>query len=247
MITALIVESDKEATNILETLLSDNCPQVSICGKTNTYKDAFNKIGELNPDLVFLEVDNTQHEGLDFFIPYFPSTFEVIVTSKTEKYAIHALNCCASGYLLKPIKKNKLIKSVNYASQRIRSKNGRQLNRSTVSFHNNGNIQEEVIGIPTIEGYEFVSVKNIITCEGMQKCTRIITTEKTDIISSYNLGRFKDLLEQFGFYSPHKSHLVNLNKIRKYHKEGNILMNNGIWVPVAKRRKKDFLNRIKHI
>ena len=247
MIATLIIESDKHATNELETLLSDNCPQISICGKTEIYKDALNCIEELNPDLVFLEVDDPQHEGLDFFNLYFPSTFEVIVTSKTERYAIHALNCCASGYLLKPIQKKKLIKSVNYASQRIKSKKGRQLNHSTVYFHNNGNMQEEVIGIPTIEGYEFVSARNIIRCEGMQKCTRVITTEKTDIISSYNLGRFRNLLEPFGFYSPHKSHLINLNKVRKYHKEGNILMLNGTWVPVAKRKKKDFLNQIQHI
>ena len=49
-------------------------------------------------------------------------------------------------------------------------------------------------------------------------------------------------LKPHGFYSPHKSHLINLNLISKYHKEGNILMNNGTWVPVSIRKKKDFLN-----
>ena len=247
MINTLIVDKDRDATGILATLLSNNCPQISICGKTETYLDALDSIEELNPDLVFLEIDNPQHDELDVFNHYFPSSFELIVTSKTEKCAMCALNYYASGYLLKPIKKNKLIKSVDYVSQRIRSKNGRQFNSSTVYLSGNKNIQDEVIGIPTIDGYEFVSVENIIRCEGMQKYTRIVTTEKTDIISSYNLGKFRNLLEQFEFYSPHKSHLINLKKVRKYHKEGNILMTNDTWVPVAKRRKKDFLNRIQHI
>jgi len=247
MINTLIVDSDEEAVGQLVTLLSDNCPQISVCGKCGNYFDALDSIEEFNPDLLFLEIDSPSHDELEVYNHYFPSTFELIITSKTEKYAMCALNCCASGYLLKPIKKEELIKSVDHVSQRIRSKKGRQLNSSTVYFSENSNIQDEVIGIPTIDGYEFVSVRNIIRCEGMQKYTRIITTEKNDIISSYNLGKFRELLEQFGFYSPHKSHLINLNQVRKYLKEGNILMFNGSWVPVAKRRKKDFLNRIQHI
>jgi two-component system LytT family response regulator len=81
----------------------------------------------------------------------------------------------------------------------------------------------------------------------LQKCTRVITRDKTDIVSSYNLGEFRKMLEPYGFYSPHKSHLINLNYIRKYHKEGNILMVNHSYVPVAKRKKKEFLNQVKHI
>ena len=247
MISALIVDSNSTASNKLESMLSKYCPQISISETVNNYKDAFNSIELFHPELVFLEVDLTLHQGLEVFNIYFPSSFEVIVLSKTDRYAIHALNRCVSGYLLKPIRKSKLINSVNYACQRISHKKSQLINHS---FHNKLNIEnthEEVIGIPTIEGYEFIPIKDIIRCEGMLKCTRVITTEKTDMISSYNLGEFKKHLDQYGFYSPHKSHLINLKMVRKYHKEGNILMLNGSWVPVAKRRKKDFLNHIQHI
>ncbi len=247
MISTLIVDKDKDATDTLKTLLSDNCPHISICGKTETYKDALDSIKELNPDLVFLGIDSMQQNCQEIFDIFYPIHFEIIITSTLDKFAISALNCGASGYLLKPIQKDELLTIIHNTSQRIRD-NRRGLNYFfKKSYQNNGNVLEELIGIPTIEGYEFVPVRNIIRCEGMQKCTRIITVDKTDMISSYNIGKFKKLLDQYGFYSPHKSHLINLNMVRKYHKEGSIFMLNGSWIPVAKRRKKDFLYLMKYI
>jgi two-component system LytT family response regulator len=231
----------------LEELLSTNCPQIEVNGKTTTYKEASVFIAEKSPDLVFLEVDKSHYFGLEIFNLQFPSSFEVIIMSETKEFALQALNCCASGYLLKPIKKEKLIKSVHYAVVRIKSKQTAQSLQSFKFFSRTDKPSEEIIGIPTIEGYEFVPVNDIIRCEGMQKCTRIVTKDRTDLISSYNLGEFRKSLEQFGFFSPHKSHLINLNLVRKYHKEGNILMFNGSWVPVSKRRKKEFLDIINHI
>ncbi len=247
MISTLIVESDKHATSVLETLLADNCPQISIYGRSRTYKNALECIEELKPDLVFLDLDIPQINNQGAIHVFYPFNFELIVTTKTEKYAKDALNCCASGYLLKPIQKDEIVIAVHNASRRISDRKRIGLSNSNTYKLGNAHVSEEVIGIPTTEGYEFVPVKNIVRCEGMQKCTRIIITNKPDLVSSYNLGKFRKMLDQFGFYSPHKSHLINLGMVRKYHKEGNIFMLNGSWVPVAKRRKKDFLNRMQHI
>lgn len=107
-------------------------------------------------------------------------------------------------------------------------------------------IQDELIGIPTMEGYEFITVKSIIRCEGLKKCTRVIICERSNIISSYNLGEFKKMLEPLGFFLPHRSYLINLSLIKKYHKEGTITMYDGFPIPLARRRKEDFLRMIKN-
>lgn len=107
--------------------------------------------------------------------------------------------------------------------------------------------KERVVGIPTIDGYEFLFPNEIIRCEGLQKCTRILTSTKTDIISSYNIGEFKKLLESFHFYAPHKSHLINLAYVKKYKREGIIILRDNTQIPVSKRRKGDFLEMIHHL
>ena len=80
----------------------------------------------------------------------------------------------------------------------------------------------------------------------MQKCTRIITTTKTDIISSYNIGEFKKLLEPYGFFVTHKSHLINLTFVKHYRREGTIILKDNSSVPVSKRRKAIFLKQVIH-
>ena len=102
-------------------------------------------------------------------------------------------------------------------------------------------LPENIIGIPTIEGYDFISIQDIIRCEGYQRCTRIVTNQRSDIVSSYHIGFFKKRLENCGFYSTHKSHFINLHHIRKYLKEGSILMSDGTYVPLSKRRKTNFM------
>lgn len=246
MIETLIIENDIQSVCTLETLLSDNCPHISVCDKTSSYGNALEKLEKLYPDLVFLDIDVKEHDIRYVFDIFKPFNSEIIITSNTDEHAVAALSNGVSGYLLKPIKKSELIKAVKNASKRIRDKR-KQKTYDSADIKNSDDLSKEVIGIPTTEGYEFVNVRDIVRCEGMQKCTRIITIEKSDLISSYNLGEFRKLLNPFGFYSPHKSHLINLNMIRRYHKEGNLLMVNGSWVPVAKRRKKDFLKRIQHI
>ncbi len=106
---------------------------------------------------------------------------------------------------------------------------------------------DKLIGIPTLEGFDFIAVKEIIRCEGLQKCTRIVTTSKTDIISSYNIGEFRKLLEPYFFFSPHKSHLINLAFLKKYKREGTIMLRDNACIPVSKRKKSEFLELVIHL
>jgi len=248
MVSTLLIDNDKKAANNLEQLLKRHCPQISICAISHSFDNAVSIIEKEKPQVVFAEVELYSGNSLKLLALLNNFRFEVIALSKKRIYALQAMNCCAIGYLLKPINKGKLINSVKHAKRRIIEK-GQLFNvKKTEDFYNpTDQKNKDVIGIPTIEGFEFIRISEIIRCQGMQKCTRVITTEKADIISSYNLGQFRKKLEPMGFYSPHKSHLINLNLIRKYHKEGNILMANGSWVPVATRKKKDFIDHIKRI
>lgn len=52
------------------------------------------------------------------------------------------------------------------------------------------------------------------------------------------------MLENYGFYSTHKSHLVNQKRITRYLKEGTIVMSDGAEVPVARRKKEEFVEQV---
>ena len=103
-----------------------------------------------------------------------------------------------------------------------------------------------LIGIPSIEGMEFLKVDEIIRCEGLQRLTKVYTGSGA-IISSYNIGEFSRMLCSHGFFLPHKSHLINLQYLRSYHQEGSITLRDGAHVPLARRRKDAFFERVRHL
>jgi len=87
-------------------------------------------------------------------------------------------------------------------------------------------------------------IKNIIRCEGWQKYTKIYLVDGSCIVSSYNLGVFKNMLLSYDFYSCHKSHLINKKHINRYLKEGIIILSNENQVPVSRRKKEQFINDV---
>lgn len=105
----------------------------------------------------------------------------------------------------------------------------------------------KLIGIPTMEGIDFLYAHEIIRCEGLQKCTRIVSTRGSAMVSAYNIGEFKKLLEVYGFFSCHKSHLINLMHVKKLTREGFVYLSDNGAVPLARRKRLEFLALLRHL
>lgn len=114
------------------------------------------------------------------------------------------------------------------------------------SSHHKPQLGQIKIAIPGIAHYDFVRISDIIRCEGWQKYTCLYLHESKCLVSSYHIGFFKERLEAYPFFSPHKSHLINTNQIAMYRKEGVIVMEDGAEVPVARRRKEAFMEEVVH-
>ncbi len=246
MCNAILIDPKGASRNTLSSMLGKHCPQINICAETDCISAADALISNVHPELIFIELGGRGEAVFDWLKEYAVGLFEVIFTTDSPNHAIEAIYNHAIGYLLNPINKDKLIASVNYALSRIREKEELHNYKTLIEKLRNAS-NEEIIGIPTIEGFEFVSIKSIIRCEGLRRYTRVITREKKDIISSYNLGEFIKKLEAHHFFSPHKSHLINLAYLRKFLREGTIILSDGTPIPVSKRRKCAFLRCIEHL
>jgi two-component system, LytTR family, response regulator len=92
---------------------------------------------------------------------------------------------------------------------------------------------------------DFLPASDIVRCEGLNKYTLIVTTQKTQLLSSYNIGEFAKTLQLYGFFSPHKSHLINLRCIRRLTVENQIILYDGSQVPLSRRRRLEFIQRFR--
>jgi two-component system, LytTR family, response regulator len=246
MVNAVLIDKRDEELHCLERLIINSCPEINISNKAYSLAEVHLKPGESHPELIFVDIDNLKKGEIELVDKFISADFEVIFITNTPDRALDALKYGVAGYIIRPVRKADLVRTVSFAVQKIRRKEEHIRNKSLLEKLTHQNRNDHMLGVPTLEGFEFVIIGEIIRCEGLQKCTRIITLDKTDLISSYNLGEFRKLLEPYGFFSPHKSHLINIRYIRKYNREGSIIMFKGSYVPVAKRRKKDFMNQFTH-
>ena len=247
MISTLLINEELKQLKSLEQTITLNCPQIQICGFASTLPEVFHLIEEKRPHLIFIEKGNCNAACIEILKELSSIDLETILIADEKDFAFEAIHFQIGSYLLKPLNNQEIIKAVKKASNQIQLKKSlgdKQLliNRMMHQLPNS-----ELVGIPTIEGFEFLVIGDIIRCEGLQKCTRIITKDQSDIISSYNIGEFRKKLEPYGFFSPHKSHLINMGKVKKFHREGTITLSNGSAIPVARRRKQEFLDRLSHL
>lgn len=244
MFRSIIVDDEPKLVEVLKIKLEKFCPQLQIVGSGSNVVEAKQLIKDTKPDIVFLDIEMPGGSGFDLLDQFDPINFEIIFVTGYHEFALEALKLSAVDYLLKPVKTSDLAAAVERACSRLETSKILSNYQILQQNLNNTGDQTMKVGIPNNDAYEFVQVSDIIRCEGWNKYTKVFLTNKNEIVSSYNIGVFKDMLEPYGFYSCHKSHIVNKTHIKRYLKEGIIVMQDESEVPLARRRKESFVQDV---
>jgi two-component system LytT family response regulator len=241
-IECIVIDKERDTTSLLKRCLNSKFPEVSIDGEGSSYSEATRLIRTVHPKLIFSDIDvisrlkNTcLHDHVEF-----------VCLSNVSEDAISAIRQDACGFILKPITIDDVVISVGNALRKLTDRPLCKDNGS-LSFETRLLPHTKLIGIPTMEGIEFLYSHEIIRCEGLQKCTRIVSTRKNNMISAYNIGEFRKLLEEYGFFSCHKSHLINLMHVNRYTRDGFLFLTDNAAVPLARRKRLEFLQHLKHL
>lgn len=242
--TAIIVDDEPKLREVMDIKLKQHCPEIKLIGKASNAQEAYDLISEKSPDIVFLDIAMPGESGFDLIEKFEQIDFQLIFATGFNEYALDALKLSAVDYILKPINTEDLINAVQKAIENLSTKE--KVEHYEVLKHNVKNLgkQNTKIALASTDAYDFIKVSKIIRCEGWQKYTKIHIADSKTIISSYNIGVYKDMLSNYGFYSCHKSHLINENLIQRYLKEGLIVMSDGSEVPVSRRKKEEFLEKV---
>lgn len=92
-----------------------------------------------------------------------------------------------------------------------------------------------------MEAVEFVRIRDIVRCEAQGAYTQLFLNDSRPVMVSKVIKEFEYLLQDYGFYRVHQSHLINLKEVRKYVKSDNyLLMRDGAQIQLARSRKDDF-------
>lgn len=246
MINAIIIEDEKKSLDVLASLVTANCPDISLAGTADSVASGVELIHRVNPDLVFLDIEMADGSGFDLLEKAQKLTFDVIFTTASDQHALRAIKYSAIDYLLKPIDGEELKLAVEKYKKKRADNTGMENLKFLLQNFRKPSDNYAKITLPTGNAYEIVNVKDIIRCEADGSYTSFILESGRKLLVSASLKHYEDLLPPDDFIRVHHHHLVNINHVVRYLKTdgGYAVMTDGSQIEISRRKKDAFLQRL---
>ena len=249
MIRAVIIDDEHYGREALKSALENYCPEVSVVEICKSPEQGITAIIQLQPDLVFIDIEMPKMSGFDLLQQLAPINFEVIFVTSYDQYAIKAFKFSALDYLLKPLDVDDLKHAVKKAIKHIETGGGTYRYESVLNniHYKSGKIEK--LAVPTLEGIDFFKTDDIIYCQADGNYTTLYLMNKQEEVISKNLKDFENLLAGSGFCRVHNSYLINMQHVEKYIKGegGYVLLTEDHHVDISRRRKEAFLRLLNKI
>jgi two-component system LytT family response regulator len=245
----IIVDDEIHVQEAISRMITLYYPQARVTGVFNSIKKATEAIHAGNPDVLLLDIEMGKERGFDI-LNYFPKpSFKVIFITAYQQYAIDAFRFAALDYLLKPVDPDLLVNALDKAAdmidlQNIAVKMDLFMHNMTSTTRSN-----KKIVLKTASDIHVVNIMDIMYCEADHSYTTFHFADKNRIVVSTTLGYYEELLKDFGFFRIHQSYLLNMHYLSHYEKGegGNVILKNSTSLPVATRKKEQFLQQLSRL
>ncbi|WP_179367689.1 LytR/AlgR family response regulator transcription factor [Winogradskyella forsetii] len=240
MIKTIIIDDETHCSDRVLSLIERHPNTFNVLAVIDNVDEALRLVPQLQPELVFLDIKIHDKTGFDFLQEVGSINFKVIFTTAFDNFAIKAFKFSAIDYLLKPIDTDDFDAAVSRLKDNLSKQNMEQQLQNL--FKNLKPNQKKVITIPSLTGFETLKVEDIIHLEADTSYTHIFTKKGKTMVSK-PIKFYEDLLAENSFFKTHKSHLINIDHVKKYYrgKQSYVLMSNDAKVPISVRRKDEFL------
>lgn len=239
----LVVDNEANIREGIVQLIKNFCPFKAQVFEANGVVTGLNSISDINPDILFLDVELDDGTGMDLLSKLAEINFHVIFVTAHNKYAIDAFRFSAIDFLLKPIEPDELIEAFDRVNKHIKNSFLQDQLQIMQESLNKITHKEKKIVLKDSNSIYFVNVNDIIRCESDGQYTEFYIENTKKIVISKSLKEYEELLESYGFIRPHHSHLINTSKILRFDKVdgGSLIMQNNDEIPVSHRKKAQIL------
>lgn len=242
----ILIDDEKTSTEVFAMELEMYCPRVEVIAACNSAKEGLEKIRELKPELVFLDIEMPWMNGFELLQSIDKVDFEVVFVTAYDEFAIKAFRYSAADYLLKPVNKQELIAAVDEVWQRLERRE--KSDQLEVLFSNLNFLRHNIpkIALPTSDGVEFVKIEDILYCAADGSYTTVYLTDGQKILQSKTLKQVSQMLEDCNFLRIHQSYLINPAHLKRYIRGqgGMVMLDNGTELPVSRSQKDELVRRL---
>lgn len=256
----LVADDEPLARQRLEQLLEEQL-DAALVGVVESGDEAVEAIRDLNPDVVFLDMEMPGRTGLDVVrevgTDFMPVT--VFVTAHDE-FAVQAFELAAADYLLKPFCDERFEEAFRRARERV-------------EMEDIGTLREQLKTVleagAVVAGGEAGSSPYLkrIAVQG-RGCMRVVPVDEIDnivangVYAELRVGRechlvrtplstLEEHLDPERFFRIHRSAIVNLDEVKVLIREGGgsclVQLKNGTTLPVGRSRREELEARLGRI
>jgi two-component system, LytTR family, response regulator len=200
---ALIVDDERLARKELMKLLEEH-PTIEIVGEAMNADEALQMVNELNPDLLFLDIQMPGKTGFQL-LEMLDAVPLVVFTTAYDEFALKAFEVNALDYLLKPIQAERLSETISKISEKERQK--------TVATQGGGEKKlglNDQVFVKDGDRCWFVSLSNVRLFESDGNYIKVYFDNNRPMIHK-SLNALDEKLDERAFFRASRKHIVNLS------------------------------------
>lgn len=207
--TAVIIDDERLARNELKKMLVDY-PEIEVVGEAANVDEARKIIEELNPELIFLDIQMPVKTGF-VLLEELERVPIVIFTTAHDEYALKAFEVNALDYLLKPIDPKRLSDAI----QKLMFQDDRELLVNEGRSENRNFLSDlDQVFVKDGEKCWFVKLAEIRLFESVGNYARVFFGANKPLILK-SLNSLEERLDPKTFFRANRKHIVNLRMIEK--------------------------------
>ena len=233
MIRAVIVDDEELARQVVHEMLLPH-PEVEVVAECANGFDAVKAVSELNPDLLFLDVQMPKLDGFEVLELIGPDIAVVFLTAY-DQYALRAFEVHAVDYLLKPFDATRFDAALERAKERLGTKMPPPSDLAAAAR-------------PPSQFMERIVVRDgpkvdIIPCERLDYAEAqddyvLLRSQAKNYLKQETISNLETSLDPAKFVRIHRSYIVNLERIAKiepYTKASRVaVLSDGTKLPVSR-------------
>ena len=222
MIKCLAIDDEPLALKQLASYLG-KVPFFELVGSCQSAVEAMAKLGEEEVDVMFVDINMPDLNGLDF-VRSLRNPPMVVFTTAYQEYAIEGYKVDAIDYLLKPFGLADVLGAAEKVKKQYELRHAVSL--SPVD-------EDDAIFLKTEYKVVRILVSDISYVEGMAEYLRIyLKTQSKPLIVLLSMKKMEERLPIRSFLRVHKSYIINLHRIVEINKS-RVILDNGVDVPIG--------------
>ncbi len=199
---ALIVDDERLARKELMNLLEEH-PMIEVVGEAVNAEEAYQMVNDLNPDLLFLDIQMPGKTGFQL-LEMLDSVPLVVFTTAYDEFALKAFEVNALDYLLKPIQPERLAETILKLSEKERAKAVAERGPEKKLGLN------DQVFVKDGDRCWFVSLNNVRLFESDGNYIKVYFDNNRPMIHK-SLNALDEKLDERAFFRASRKHIVNLS------------------------------------